>query len=590
LTKRQSPRCAPNAQSNDRSDFMVQQTNEQRGGKEPQYEVIIVGAGVGGIYQLYKLKQLGINVTVLEGAADLGGTWYHNRYPGCRFDSESYTYGYSFSKELLNEWHWKERFSGQPENLRYLNYVADKFDLRKHMQFNCLVTHAKFIEAGNYWRLRLQDGREMTCRFLLTAIGLLSTPTPPRLEGMETFEGPSFHTYYWPQEPVDLAGKRVAVIGTGATGVQVIAALADMVGDLTVFQRRPNWCAPLNNSPISDAEMADIRARYDEIFAKCLRSPGGFEHEPDRRGFYEVSREERIALWDRLYDEPGFGIWLSNFREIFTDEVANAEFSEYIAERIRKRVNDPAVAEKLIPKDHGFGVQRVPMETRYYETYNKPNVHLVDIAETPIERITPTGIRTTQRDYDFDIIVYATGFDAITGGYDRIDIEGVGGQKLRDKWADGPITYLGMQISGFPNLVTIAGPQSGSASTNYPRGIEVGVDWITGLLQYMWEHGYTRMEATHEAEEQWSEHVAQMYSTMLMRKAKGWFTGYNSNVPGHEQGRIRYFVYNGGSPKFRSTIIGVANDGYKGIAFDRPPGSNDGGGSRPQRTRREPVV
>jgi cation diffusion facilitator CzcD-associated flavoprotein CzcO len=569
---------------------MAQQTNELRGGKDPQYEVIIIGAGVGGIYQLYKLKQLGVNVTVLEGAADLGGTWYHNRYPGCRFDSESYTYGYSFSKELLNEWHWKEKFSGQPENLRYLNYVADKFDLRKYMQFNCLVTHAKFIEPGNYWRLRLQDGREMTCRFLLTAIGLLSTPTPPRLEGMETFEGPSFHTYYWPQEPVDLAGKRVAVIGTGATGVQVIAALADMVGDLTVFQRRPNWCAPLNNAPISDAEMAGIRARYDEIFAKCLRSPGGFEHEPDRRGFYEVSREERVALWDRLYDEPGFGIWLSNFREIFTDEAANAEFSEYIAGRIRKRVNDPAIAEKLIPKDHGFGVQRVPMETRYYEAYNKPNVHLVDISQTPIERITPTGIRTSERDYDFDIIVYATGFDAITGGYDRIDIEGVGGRKLRDKWADGPITYLGMQISGFPNMVTIAGPQSGSASTNYPRGIEVGVDWVTGLLEYAWEHGYTRMEATHEAEEQWSEHVAQMYSTMLMRKARGWFTGYNSNVPGHEHGRIRYFVYNGGSPKFRSTIIGVANDGYKGIVFDRRPGSNDDDSPRPQRLKREPVV
>ena len=230
------------------------------------------------------------------------------------------------------------------------------------------------------------------------------------------------------------------------------------------------------------------------------------------------------------------------------------------------------------------------METRYYEAYNKPNVHLVDISQTPIERITPTGIRTSEGDYDFDIIVYATGFDAITGGYDRIDIEGVGGQKLRDKWADGPITYLGMQIGGFPNMVTIAGPQSGSASTNYPRGIEVGVDWVTGLLQYVWEHGYTRMEATHEAEEQWSEHVAQMYSTMLMRKARGWFTGYNSNVPGHEHGRIRYFVYNGGSPKFRSTIIGVANDGYKGIVFDRRPGSNDDGGSRSQRLKREPAV
>ena len=366
----------------------------------------------------------------------------------------------------------------------------------------------------------------------------------------------------------------MAVVGTGATGVQVIAALSDMVGDLTVFQRRPNWCAPLNNGPISDAEMADIRARYDQIFAKCLTSPGGFEHEPDRRGFYEVTREERLALWDKLYAEPGFGIWLSNFREIFFDETANAEFSEYVANRIRQRVKDPVVAEKLIPKDHGFGVQRVPLETKYYEAYNKPHVHLVDIAETPIERVTPTGIRTSERDYDFDIIVYATGFDAITGSYDRIDFEGVNGEKLRDKWRDGPITYVGMQIHGFPNLITIAGPQSGSASTNYPRGIEVGVDWATGLLQYAREHGYTRMEATPEAEQQWSDQVAQMYATVLMRKAKGWFTGYNSNVEGHEAGRIRYFVYNGGSPKFRQTIIDIANEGYPGIVFRRA-GSNE---------------
>ena len=542
--------------------------------QQPQHEVTIIGAGVAGIYQLYRLVQLGVNVTVLEGAADLGGTWYHNRYPGCRFDSESYTYGFSFSKELLNEWHWKERFSGQPENLRYLNYVADKFDLRKHMQFNSLVTAATWDEADSLWRVRLQTGRELTTRFLVTAVGLLSAPTPPRLQGMDSFEGPSFHTYYWPQEPIDLAGKRVAVIGTGATGVQVIAALSDMVGDLTVFQRRPNWCAPLNNGPISDTEMADIRARYDEIFATCLRTPGGFEHEPDRRGFWEVSHDERVKLWDKLYGEPGFGIWLANFREIFTDEKANAEFSEYIASRIRQRVKDPIVAEKLIPKDHGFGVQRVPLETFYYESYNKPHVHLVDIAETPIERITPRGIRTSAREYEFDIIVYATGFDAITGAYDRIDIEGIAGEKLRDKWRDGPITFLGMQIHGFPNFVTVAGPQSGSASTNYPRGIEVGVEWVTGLLTHARERGYTRMEATHDAEQSWSDHVAQMYQMMLMRKAKGWFTGYNSNVDGHEHGRIRYFVYNGGAPKFQATITDVADQGYKGIVFRRP-GSNE---------------
>jgi len=531
------------------------------------YEVIVIGAGVAGIYQIKRLADLGINATVLEAGADLGGTWYWNRYPGARFDSESYTYGYSFSRELLDEWHWKEKFSGQPENLRYLNHVADRFGLRRFMQFNCRVDGAHYDEAANLWRLALADGRTLTCRFVIMALGLLSIPTLPRLEGMGSFKGRSFHTFHWPHEPVELAGKKVAVIGTGATGIQVIGEIADKVGELTVFQRRPNWAAPLNNSAITPEQMDEIRARYDEIFAACARSPGGFEHEPDRRGFYQVSPEERRALWDRLYEEPGFGIWLANFREIFMDEEANAEISAYIAERIRRRVKDPATAEKLIPRDHGFGVQRVPLETRYYEAYNRPNVHLVDISETPLERVTPTGLRTTTRDFAFDIIVYATGFDAITGAYDHIDIRGVGGLRLRDKWRDGPSTYLGVMTRGFPNMLMVAGPQSGSASTNYPRGIEIGVNWCTRLLQHMRAAGYTRCEPTAEAETRWTAHVAQMYSTMLMRKAKSWFTGYNSNVAGHEQGSIRYFVYNGGTPKYVSIINAVADQGYKELTF-----------------------
>ncbi len=538
------------------------------------HEVVVIGAGVGGIYQIKRLVDLGIDATVLDAAPDLGGTWYWNRYPGARFDSESFTYGYSFSKELLAEWHWKERFSGQPENLRYLNHVADKFDLRRHMQFNCTVEAAHFDETANLWRLRIADGREITCRFVVMALGLLSTPTLPRYEGMDDFKGRSFHTFYWPHEPLDLTGKKVAVIGTGATGIQVIGEIGDKVGSLTVFQRRPNWSAPLNNGPISVEEMAAIRARYDEIFATCARTPGGFEHEPDRRGFYDVSREERLALWDKLYDEPGFGIWLANFREIFMDEKANAEMSEYIADRIRRRVKDPATAEKLIPRDHGFGVQRVPMETRYFEVYNQPNVRLVDISETPIVRVTETGLRTTEGDHEFDVIVYATGFDAITGAFDHMDIRGIGGQTLRDKWRDGPSTFLGMMINGFPNLVMPAGPQSGSASTNYPRGIETGVDWCTELLKHVRERGYVRADATPEAEKRWTEHVTKMYATMLMRKAKSWFTGYNSNVAGHEQGSIRYFVYNGGAPKYVNTIRHVAASGYEGIDFSagaRPP-------------------
>jgi cation diffusion facilitator CzcD-associated flavoprotein CzcO len=550
--------------------------------QQSHFEAIVVGAGVCGIYQIKRLKDLGIDATVLEAGGDLGGTWYWNRYPGARFDSESYTYGYSFSKELLEEWHWKEKFSGQPENLRYLNHVAEKFDLRRHMQFNVKLEAAHYDEPLNLWRLRLSDGRHLSCRFLILGLGLLSIPTMPKVPGVERFKGRSFHTFHWPHEPVDMKGKRVAVIGTGATGIQVIGEIADKVGDLTVFQRRPNWSAPLNNGPISTAMMADIRKRYDEIFAACARSPGGFEHEPDRRGFYEVSREERLKLWDKLYDEPGFGIWLANFREIFMDEKANAEISEYIADRIRRRVKDPKVAEKLIPKDHGFGVQRVPMETNYFEAYNRPNVHLVDISETPLVEVTEKGLRTTEKEYEFDIIVYATGFDAITGAFDKIDIQGEGGIKLADKWRTTIQTYLGVAIHGFPNMLMPAGPQSGSASTNYPRGIETGVNWCTGLLEHMQAHGYTKVEATEAAEKRWTDHVTKMYAMMLMRKAKSWFTGYNSNVPGHEQGTIRYLVYNGGSPKYVSIINEAAAKGYEGMVLSRTGVMNSPGAANLQ--------
>jgi cation diffusion facilitator CzcD-associated flavoprotein CzcO len=272
-----------------------------------------------------------------------------------------------------------------------------------------------------------------------------------------------------------------------------------------------------------------------------------------------------VALWDKLYDEPGFGIWLANFKEIFMDEAANAELSEYIADRIRRRVKDPKVAEKLIPRDHGFGVQRVPLETHYFEAFNRPNVHLVDLRETPLERVTEKGLKTTEKEYEFDVIVYATGFDAITGAFDHIDIRGTGGQTLRDKWRDSCSTFLGMMVHGFPNMLMPAGPQSGSASTNYPRGIETGVNWCTDFLQELRRQGRTRFEATAEAEKRWTEHVVGMYSMMLMRKAKGWFTGYNSNVAGHEEGKVRYFVYNGGTPKYVSRINQVAANGYEGV-------------------------
>ncbi len=530
------------------------------------HDVVVLGAGVSGIYQIKCLTDLGIDAIVLEADDDLGGTWYRNRYPGARFDSESYTYGYSFSQELLDEWHWKERFSAQPENLKYLNHVADKFDLRRHMRFGCRVEAMTWDDDECLWSLQVSGGRSVAARFVIASVGPLSSPTLPTYPGMDDFEGDAWHTYHWPSEPVSLEGKRVGVIGTGATGIQVIAEIADKVDELTVFQRRPNWSTPLNNAPIDDAEMAQIRARYDEIFANCAASPGGFEHVP-RWGFWDATPEERQALWDELYEQPGFAVLAGNYAEIFFDEEANAELSGYIADRIRGRVDDPEVAEKLIPKDHGFGLQRLPLETKYFEAYNRDNVSLVDLSETPIERFTAAGIQTTAAEYELDLIVYATGFDAITGGYDRIRIEGVGGQKLGEKWSAGPSTYLGVLSAGFPNLLMVAGPQSVSGSTNFPRAIENGVDWITGLVSHALESGTTRIEAEEAAEAEWVEEVVRAHERMLFRRSKGWFTGYNSNVAGHQEGTVRYQAYFGGSPRYVAKVDAVAADGYSGIAF-----------------------
>ena len=548
---------------------MSQTAIDETTGRQPvseHREAIIIGAGVCGMYMLHRMLGLGVDVTVLEAGDDLGGTWYWNRYPGCRFDSESYTYGYSFSKELLAEWDWTERFSPQPETLRYLNHVADRFDLRPHMQFSSAVTAATWNEGARRWELDLADGRRLTCTLLLPAIGLLSAPTMPRYAGIDEFRGESFHTYNWPHEPVRLAGRRVGVIGTGATGVQLIAAISPEVGSLHVFQRRPNWCAPLHNGPIDAEEMADIKSRYDEIFDRCARTPGGFIHGPDRRRYHEVPAEERYAFWEDLYGQPGFGIWLANFREVLMDEDANADLSAFIADKIRQRVNDPAVAEKLIPKDHGFGVQRVPMETRYYEAYNHDHVHLVDIAEDPIDRIVPEGVRLSSGTVvELDVLIYATGFDAITGAFDRMTITGVGGRTLREAWADGPRTYLGVQTAGFPNMIMLAGPQGASVSTNFPRAIETSVDWASDLIAHMRANGLSRIECAIEAEDAWVAEVVDLYQMVLLRNAKSWFTGYNSNVDGRDV--KRHLIYNGGAPRYRERITTVAAEGYSGFVL-----------------------
>lgn len=530
------------------------------------YQVVIIGAGLSGIYQIKRLADLGVKATVLEANSDLGGTWFNNRYPGARFDSESYTYGYSFSKEVLEEWSWSEKHSPQMETLSYLNYVADKFGLRQYMQFDCRVRSLIFDEDASSWTVYLEDGRELTTRFVIPALGTLSTPSLPNYDGMDRFEGISFHASNWPHEPLNLEGKRVAVIGAGATAIQLIPEVAKNAKQLTVFQRRPNWAAPLNNAPMSESEMSGIRQRYDEIFATCARSPGGFEHIPDSRSFYDVSPEQRRELWDRLYDESGFAIWLQNFMEIFVDQRANAELSEYIAERIRQRVDDPAIAEQLIPKDHGFGVQRLPLETGYFETFNRDNVELVNTTKTPLSRVTSAGIETKERSFEFDVIVYATGFDSFTGAFDRIDIQGLKGERLSEKWKSGPVTHLGLMVSGFPNFLMLMGPQTPAA--NFPRSAEMSVNWVTPFLEHMWGNGYVMFNTNEDDEANWVEHVKETYQGALLRNAKSFFTGYNSNIEGHEHGKTRYNIYNGGVPRYADIISEVSDNEYKGVHFE----------------------
>ena len=526
-------------------------------------DAVVIGAGVSGLYQLYKLRQLGLKVRGFETGSGVGGTWYWNRYPGARFDSESYTYGYSFSQELLDEWDWAERFASQPETERYLNHVADKFDLRRDIQFKSRVTAAHYREKTRSWDVILEDGRRYRTRLLITAIGVLSAPTMPHIAGVDTFLGQSCHTHYWPKEPVTFAGKRVAVIGTGASAVQTIPEVAKTAGHLTVFQRTPNWCAPLHNGKIGEEEMCGIRARYPEIFARCNDTPGCFIHAPDPRATHEVTQQEREAYWERLYGKPGFGIWQGNFRDILVDRRANALISDFIARKIRERVRDPAVAEKLIPKHHGFGTRRVPLETRYYEVYNQPNVELVDINETPIERITPTGIKTSDAEYEFDLIIYATGFDAITGSFDRIDIRGIEGRRLKDEWRDGPQTFLGILVEGFPNMLMVMGPHAGLG--NFPRAAEYSVEWVTGLVRFARDRGLTRIEATPAGVAQWTDHVRGLGEGLLMNEIDSWMTGVNHNVEGKQTRKI--MRYTGGHPTFRAHCDAVAADGYRELTL-----------------------
>jgi cation diffusion facilitator CzcD-associated flavoprotein CzcO len=528
------------------------------------FDAVVIGAGVAGLYQLYRLREIGLRVRTFEAASGVGGTWYWNRYPGARFDSESWTYGYAFSQALLDTWDWSEHFAPQPETERYLNHVADMFGLRQDIQFNARVAAAYYRDDSRSWEIVLGDGGRCTTRFLITAIGVLSAPTmPSNIPGIAAFEGQSCHTHHWPRQGIDFAGKRVGIIGTGATAVQAIQEIAKSAGQLAVFQRNPNWCVPQHNGRISNEEMRDIRARYPEILALCRRTPSCYIHSPDPRATFEATPEERAALWEKRYAEPGFGLWQGNFRDTLTDRAANALASEFIANKIRSRVHDPVVAERLIPKNHGFGTRRPPLENGYYEVFNQRNVELVDVNETPIERVTAGGIRTSRQEYEFDIIIYATGFDAITGAFDRIDIRGVEGVRLQDVWANGPQTYLGVFVKGFPNMLMAMGPHAGLS--NYTRTAEYSVEWVSDVIRYAAGRGLTRIEATAAGVSEWTAHVLALGQGLLANEIGSWMTGVNRNVEGKQTPRI--MRYSGGHPAYREHCDAVAAAGYRQLAL-----------------------
>ena len=521
-------------------------------------EVIIIGAGLGGMYQLLRVRELGMSVRVIEAGDDVGGTWYWNRYPGARFDSESYSYGYSFSKELLQEWEWTEHFAPQPETLRYAGFVADKFNLRQDILFKRKLIRAEWNEATRDWHLTLDTGERMAAQFLITAIGPLSVPTLPSIAGIEDYTGIACHTANWPQEPVSFVGKRVAVLGTGATGIQTIQEVAKTAGQLTVFQRTANWSAPLHNGPITDEQQRTIKATYPDIFKRCHENVSGFLHNPDPRRGVDVSEQDRKELWEKLYKERGFSVSVANFCDLLTSPQTNAWMSEFIADKIRQRVKDPVTAERLIPKNHGFGTRRLPLESGYFEAYNQPNVELVDLRETPIERITATGIKTTERDFEFDMIIYATGFDALTGAYDQIDLRGVGGQSLKEQWAAGAKTFHGFQNAGFPNLLMILGPMG--ALGNIPRILEYNVEWVSQLLAYMQTQKLSRVEARAESVEAWMDVVKAASVGLLANDVDSWMTGVNKNVEGKS---VRVLArYAGTGPDFRARCDAVAAGGY----------------------------
>jgi cation diffusion facilitator CzcD-associated flavoprotein CzcO len=532
-------------------------------------DVLIVGAGITGIYQMYRAREAGFSVRLIEAGDGAGGTWFWNRYPGARFDSESYTYAYLFSKELFDDWEWQEHFAQQPEIERYLNHVVDRFDLRRDMRFGVRVTAAEFDEAAGKWRLLTSDGNALRAQFLVAATGVLSVPYFPEVPGREDFRGESHHTGLWPATPVDLAGKRVAVVGTGSSGVQIVPAIAGDVASLTVYQRSANWCTPLNNSPITSDEQTRLRADFEAMCETLNTSVSGFLHPTHDRATFDDSADERQAFFEKMWNSPGFSKLTSHYTDLLFDRAANAEWCAFLADKIRGIVEDPVTAEMLIPIDHRFAEKRPPFVTGYYEVYNRPNVSLVDLKQTPMVRMTAHGIETTDGLREFDIVVWATGFDFGTGALTRMGIRGRDGLALADYWADGPRTFLGIQTAGFPNLFFPGGPHA--AAGNNPRYNGDQVDFITDALVYVRDHGYATIEVEPAAEAEWTNMIDRGAALSPFGESSYFF---GTNIPGKPR---RYLLNSGGRPKLFSVIASVHEKEYDQFTLSRFPRAGHGG-------------